>query len=117
MMIDASMHNVIDRFNVLKIPTKKVTDMLKSHPALYKTALLINHLYRAISMAALMWIMPFSAPINAAICFAGALFYRLTVESNCAYKFALPAYAGSLAFISGKHTLPSLISGAAFSGE
>jgi hypothetical protein len=38
----------------------------------------------------------------------------VTVENNCAYKFALPAVAGSLAYPSGKMALNQMISGAAF---
>ena len=114
-MSAVKLHGLIDRYNVLTEPTKKISTYLNSHRTLYKIALVVNHLFRAVAMAAFLTVMPFSMPINALICFAGSLFYRLTVETNCAYKFALPAYAGSLAFISGKHTLPSLISGAAFS--
>ncbi len=58
--------------------------------------------------------LPFSVPVNLGICFAGSLFYRLTVETNCAYKFALPAFAGSIAFPMGMTALTSLVTGVAF---
>ena len=48
------------------------------------------------------------------ICLGGSLFYRLTVEENCAYKFALPAFGGAAAFLVGRSALAGLVSGAAF---
>jgi hypothetical protein len=59
--------------------------------------------------------MPCSAAASIGICFAGSLFYRLTVETRCAYKFALPAFAGSLALPMGWEALAKLVQGAAFS--
>jgi hypothetical protein len=48
------------------------------------------------------------------LCFVGSLFYRLSVEKNCAYKFALPAFAGSMAFMIALPALISMINGVAF---
>jgi hypothetical protein len=90
------LHNIIQKYNILQDPTKKVNLFLRAHPSLYKAALLANHIFRAIVMAAFCFVLPFSLPVNLAICFTASLFYRLTVETNCAYKFALPAFAGSL---------------------
>jgi hypothetical protein len=86
----------------------------KAHPAALKAALLANHIFRAASMTTLSKMLPFSTPLNTAICFSGSLFYRLTVETHCAYKFALPAFAGSLAFLTAQRPIVDLISGVAF---
>jgi len=101
------LHHLIDRYNVLSNPTRRISNSMHDHPRLYKFALLVNHIFRAAAMAALAMVLPFSTLANAAICFAGSLFYRLTVETNCAYKFALPAFAGAMAFLlAGVSLLP-----------
>jgi hypothetical protein len=114
MSFDLTLHKVIENYNVLKKPTEQINDYLRNHPSLYKAALLVNHVFRAVSMAAFCLVLPFAAPVNIAICFGGSLFYRLTVETHCAYKFALPAFAGSIAFPLALTGLTHLISGVAF---
>lgn len=108
------LHTFINNYNILKTPTEKLRDYLKEHPNFYKSTLLANHVFRAASMAAFSRFLPCSAPVSAGICFAGSLFYRLSVEINCAYKFALPAFAGSTAFLMGRDALTDVVSGAAF---
>ncbi|MBY0529505.1 MAG: hypothetical protein K2P51_04870 [Rhabdochlamydiaceae bacterium] len=114
MSLATSLHKTIVEYNVLKDPTDKIGDYLKTHPMLHKSVMLINHLFRAVAMTAFCFALPFSAPINIGICFAGSLFYRLTVETHCSYKFALPAFAGSLAMPLAQSALPQLVSGVAF---
>ncbi len=65
-------------------------------------------------MTALMLALPYSIPVKAAFSFSASLLYRLTVENNCAYKFALPAFAGSLALPIAKTALPKVINSVAF---
>lgn len=114
MPLAAKFHTLIVEQNILTKPTEKIAEYFAYHPHVFKVALVINHLFRAAAMAGFMMILPFSMPASAAICGAGSLFYRLTVESNCAYKFALPALGGATAFMIGKGALISLISGVAF---
>jgi len=114
MSSDLTINGLIDKYNILKEPTEQVSRYMRENPTLYKAALLANHVFRAISMTALCFFLPFSLPVNIAICFAGSLFYRLTVETNCAYKFALPACAGAVALPMAAAALTSLISGVAF---
>jgi hypothetical protein len=114
MSLATSLHKTIVDYNVLKEPTDQIAHYLKSHPALQKAVLLTNHIFRAVAMTAFCFALPFSTPINIGICFAGSLFYRLTVETHCSYKFALPAFAGSLAMPLAKMALPELVSGVAF---
>ncbi len=109
-----ALHDVIDKNNILQKPTEQITQYFIEHSTLYKAALLANHFFRALSMDALCVLMPFSPLVNLAICFGGSLFYRLTVETNCAYKFALPAFAGSIAIPLGAVSLANIVTGVAF---
>lgn len=114
MSLDISFHTLIENYNVLQRPTEEISECLRNHPNLYKAALITNHIFRSVAMIGLTLILPFSVPVNMAICLAGSLFYRLTVETNCAYKFALPAFAGSIAIPLGLTAFMSLITGVAF---
>ncbi len=113
--LSTSFHQLLEKHNVLHQPTKQISECFAQHPNLYKTALVVNHLFRAVAMTALCWVMPFSMPVNIGICFAGSLFYRLTVETHCTYKFALPAFAGSIAFPLANTAVDYTVSGIAFS--
>lgn len=114
MPLSAVLHNAIVKYNVLERPTRRISEYFAFHPKAFKTALVVNHVFRAAAMAGFMLALPFSVPANLALCFGGSLFYRLTVEDKCAYKFALPAAAGAGAFLVGKGALAALVSGAAF---
>lgn len=109
------MASVINQITFLERATETVKDYLNDHPVLYKIALLVNHIFRAAAMGFFMLALPFSAPANVTLCFAASLFYRLTVEGNCTYKFALPAFAGALAFPIAQPAFAAIISKAAFS--
>ena len=113
MPLDVTLHDHIERYNILQKPTEKIAEYFREHPNVYKVALLANHIFRALAMAAFCAVLPFGVPMNIAICFAGSLFYRLTVETNCAYKFALPAFAGSIALPMAATTLANLVTGVA----
>ena len=113
-MASTCLHNAIVKFNVLKEPTDRLREYFSTRPEFYKVALIVNHIFRAVSMTAFSLLLPFSLPVNLAICLAGSLFYRLTVETNCAYKFALPAFAGSLAIPLAISGAVALVSGVAF---
>lgn len=110
-----TLHNFIEQHNVLRKPTEEIHTFLNEHRTLYKIALLINHIFRAVAMGAFMVCLPFSALTNVVLCSLGSLFYRLTVETHCAYKFALPALGGSISFFMGKTAVCDLIGGAALS--
>ena len=114
MDLSVSFHDCLDSFNILKEPTSKLSDYFDSHPTAYKIALIVNHLFRAAMMVGLMFIPYVPLPVSMAVCFVGSVFYRLTVEKNCAYKFALPAFAGAAAFMLALPGLISMINGIAF---
>ena len=117
MSFAARFHTFIEKYNVLEGPTRQVDTHLKNHPNLYKATLLANHVFRAASMTAFHKVLPYSTPVNTSLCFGGSLFYRLSVETNCAYKFALPAFAGSIALPAGKEALTNLLTGVAFASR
>lgn len=110
----AALHQAIEQFNIFAEPTRQLNKYLTENRDLYKAALIVNHVFRAASMVALMYFLPIPALINGSICLIGSVFYRLTVEVNCAYKFALPAFGGAVAFLMGQEALIHLISRAAF---
>lgn len=109
----AGLHAFIDKHNILKSATEKINAYLHKHPTLYKIVLIANHIFRALAMFALMLVFPISPFISMGICFAGSLFYRFTVENNCAYKFALPAFFGACAAMLAKMAWIPIIAGAA----
>lgn len=112
-MAAEALHHFIEKYNILQKPTEQISAFFQENPTFYKAALIANHIFRALAMATFCAMLPFSAPINFMICFAGSLFYRLTVETNCAYKFALPAFAGSIAIPMGVVALTNIVTGIA----
>ncbi|MBX7067385.1 MAG: hypothetical protein K1X28_09150 [Parachlamydiales bacterium] len=99
----------IVRWNILETPTNIIDAFFREHPLVFKVALFANHLFRALAMSFMMLC------FSPTICFAGSLFYRLTVEKNCAFKFALPALGGGISFLMSEAGLASVVSGIAFS--
>lgn len=112
MSLATQVHKMIDTHNVLKQPTQQINSYFRKNRDLYKVALLANHLFRTTSMAALMHLFP--SPVSFGFCFAGSLFYRLTVETNCAFKFALPTFGAACALLLGQEALTNGVSGVAF---
>ncbi len=107
-------NDCVDRYNILKTPTIQIANFFDKYPTVYKITLIINHLFRAAAMVGLMFIPGIPKLPGMAICFVGYLFYRLTVEKNCAYKFALPAFAGAAAFMLALPAIINIINGLAF---
>jgi hypothetical protein len=114
MSLDITLHHFIEKYNILQKPTEQIDKYFREHPDFHKIALLVNHVFRALTMTAFCSALPFPIPLNLVICFAGSLFYRLTVETNCAYKFALPAFAGSIAIPMAITALTNMVTGVAF---
>lgn len=112
--MSVALHNCIENYNILARPTAFLAEFFDNHPNIYKVALIISHLFRAAMMFGFMCIPGIPLAASIPVCFAGALFYRLTVERNCAYKFALPAFAGSTAAMLAVPAIMGMISGAAF---
>jgi hypothetical protein len=112
MTLAVSLHNAI-KHNPFKSAAEEGMAYFATHPTLFKIVLLVNHLFRSAAMVGLLACMPFSIPVNAAICAGGSIFYRVSVEGNCAYKFALPSLAGAISFFIAAPAVASLVSGVA----
>jgi hypothetical protein len=107
-------HDFIEKYNLLEKPTVAIGEFLNKHPTVYKIVLIFDHLFRAAMMVGLMFIPHIPIYASMSFCFVGSLIYRLTVEKNCAYKFALPAFAGAAAFMLTLPALINMINGVAF---
>lgn len=114
MSTSSSLHNNIQQYNILQIPSDQVSSDLNKNPSLHKTVLIVNHIFCAAAMLGLKVLLPFSGAVSVGVCLIGALFHRLTVEPKHNYKFALPAFAGAMAFPIAQPAISQLISGAAF---
>lgn len=113
--ISEKFNDCMERWNILTAPTENLAKFFDNHPTAHKIALFINHLFRAVMMVGLMFIPSVSIYISMPICFVGSVFYRLTVEKNCAYKFALPAFGGALAIMLAIPAIGAFVNGTAFS--
>jgi hypothetical protein len=111
--MSVALHNLIDKVNFLPKVRDEINNFLRDHPNLYKVVLIANHFFRAIAITALTAWLPFSLPVNIAICAAGSLFYSLTMERG-GHKLALPALAGSLTFKAGVAAFQQIVNGVAF---
>lgn len=114
MGLDVRFNDFVDSINILKKPTEKLASFFEDHPTAYKVALVFNHLFRAAVMVGCMFIPGLPPLAGLGICFVASVFYRLTVEKNCTYKFALPAFFGSVAFMLALPALIGMINGTAF---
>jgi hypothetical protein len=113
-MVSVRFNETIEKYNILSAPTEYIATFFEKQPAAYKIALIINHLFRAAMMVGIMFIPQIPLAASMSICFVGSLFYRLTVERNCAYKFALPAFFGAAAFMLALPAIIGMINGTAF---
>ena len=79
------------------------------HPISYKIAIVAMHLMRAISMTALLAIMPFHPLVNFTTAFAASELYRIVIERHCAFKFARLSCLGGEAFLISQNPLQQFI--------
>lgn len=88
----------LESCNPLIVPAQGIADFLDNHSTTYKIVLLFSgHLTRTSMVIGSMFIPGIPLYAKKIICFNGSLFYRLTVERNCAYKFSLPSFFGAMA--------------------
>ena len=90
---------------------KKYSEMgnwLDRHPTVYKVAVIAMHVMRAISMAALMFIMPFHPLLNFSLSLIASEIYRIVIERHCAFKFAELSCLGGEALLLSHHSLSQL---------
>lgn len=81
-----------------KVNVKNYTEIATIYPLINKVAIVFNHIMRSMPLVALLQISP-CPPIQKYLFISGtALFYRVTVERLCSYKFALMSSIGAIAF-------------------
>jgi len=82
-------------------------------PTLYKTSLVVSHIFRSIMMYGLMSLSPF---FTFGVVLPLSLLYRVTIERFCAFRFALPSLVGGAALIFSQYSIFGYISLAAYIG-
>jgi hypothetical protein len=100
--------------NLANAQYSKVGSHLDKNPNLYTKALIINHLFRASTVFAVMKALPFSLPISFGVMLAPSLLYRASIERFCVFRFTLPALAGGTALWAAHAAAISLVAGTAF---
>lgn len=89
MAFSARLSAFVNKHNPLETPTEQIRDYLLEHRTIYKIVLVANFV-----LLTLMFVSPLSPTLGGAAALGlRALFYRLTIETNCIYKFSLPVYA------------------------
>jgi hypothetical protein len=91
---------------------KKGALFLDHHPVLYKTALIICHLFRAIMIYAMLSVAPL---LSLGFLIPLSLLYRVSVERFCAIRFTLPSLFGGISMFLTKISPFGLIPLAAYS--
>lgn len=94
---------------------KDIGAWFDERPKLYKAAVVANHLFRMFSMYAFMGALPFSPVVKAVVGLSSSLFYNVTIERFCQFRFAMPAFAGAVAFSMSKDALAQIVCGVALS--
>ncbi len=91
----------------------KIGDWLDRHPKINTIVVIANHIFRALGMLALFTVMPGSFLAKCAIMLGASLFYRITIERFCHFRFAIPACLGGMAMELSIPALANIINGAA----
>jgi len=94
--------------------TSKGAAWLDERPRLYKAAIVANHLFRAVSMVGFMYLMPFSPLVNFSVSLVASIFYRVTIERFCQFRFTIASCLGAGAMMLALPAIDSIISGVAF---
>lgn len=70
---------------------------LNVHPKVNTVVVVANHIFRAAGMYALMEILPGSFAAKCLIAGGASLFYRVTIERFCRFRFAMLSCVGAAA--------------------
>jgi hypothetical protein len=95
---DAKTYKWYDFDKSLDCMFNPVGEWLDAHPFVNKVVVVANHFFRAVAMHTFMCFLPLSLLINFTVGLAGSLFYRMTIERFCHFRFALPSFLGAIAF-------------------
>ena len=71
----------------------RAATFLDHHPILYKTALIISHIFRGAMVFAMIYISPL---IGLATMIPLSLIYRISIERFCIFRFTLPSLFGGI---------------------
>lgn len=100
--------SLANRFNA-KINEKIIDPIgrkLDANPLLHKIAVFAAHMFRMLASLALITFLPFSFPVNCLVALGGSVFYRVAIERNCPFHFAIPDCIGGMAL---SMSLPALV--------
>jgi hypothetical protein len=111
---DITKNNCVYKCDFLDKQTLKIGSWLKDHSTIFKITLVIMHLFRAGAMVGLMFIPGVPLIPALVVGFVGSIIYRLTVERKCAFKFALPSFAGAAAFMLALPAIINMVNGISF---
>lgn len=92
-----SLSTLYEKANPFDKVTAAVGQWIDKYPLLHKIVLFANHLFRGLCMGGMMTLLPFGFAVNGAICLFGSIFYRVTVERFCPFKFAIASFFGGIA--------------------
>jgi len=110
--------NVLDKipaeFGLVKL-SENVGKVLDENPLINKIVVLANFVFRIAMMVTFMAALPFSILPSFLISVGASIFYRVTIERFCQYRFAILSCVEAGAYEIAKPALAALISGAAFS--
>jgi len=95
----ATSNTYVDNFFVRNV-VDPIGKELDARPIVHKVVVAVAHVFRMLTMLALISYLPFSFGVNCLISLAGSVFYRVAIERNCPFKFSIPSCLGamSLAF-------------------
>lgn len=92
-----SVSNSIEPSFFVKNIVDPIGRKLDESPFLHKVVVVVAHIFRMLAMLALISFLPFGFAINCLFTLAGSLFYRVAIERNCPFLFAIPACLGAMA--------------------
>ena len=113
-MIDLVHRQLLEGKDIFDKECDKVGAFLDRNPTLYKVVLVASHVFRAISMYAMMESLPLHPVVSMGLLLIPSLLYRSAVERFCKFRFSLPSAVGGLAIWVGRAALISCLAGVAF---
>jgi hypothetical protein len=113
-MVSAVQPNVFQKFHhQFDSFVDKVGAWLDKHPYVNTIVVIANHIFRALSMLALMTFIPGPFIVQCGIALSASLFYRVTIERFCHFRFAIPSCLGATAMNLSAPAVASIVHGVA----
>lgn len=89
-------------------------EIFNQHPLINKIVVLAIFIFRSAMMSAYMAALPFTSVPSFFIGLGISVFYRVTIEPDCRYRFAILSCVGAETYSISKPALLALINGMAF---